>query len=610
MKNREFRYAVSRPMAFEVFISYAAQDKVVADAACARLEAAGIRCWIAPRDVSPGAVYGAAIINAIDQCRVMVLIFSAHANGSMMVGREIERAVSKGKSVLPLRIEDVAPSGSLEFFIGAVHWLDALTPPLEQHLGRLANAIKILLPDTAAQQAYDGVKPASATDPRQPDGPATKAQPEPAVAPARQARETDAPAPAKPAKLVQARPLRETSSPTPAGTAPTGWRRSSAMLVILAGPALLAVTTTLPGTIGPFLARAFGLTPGDAPLISTVLLIGVAVGGAVSGFVIERRGVRGTLILALLAYAGVDTVNSFIEDAGSLMAVQFLLGLAAAHIVNCCQTLLGLWFDDAGRARMLGYQAAVAAAAGVAVSLSGPAAMQSGGWRMTSTIYYAALPVLGLTLAAIRPRDAIGGTGGGLQAGGPLRPLYLLAFGLFFVNYVMVALLPSVLLALRETANVSVSGVAATINAKAVVGGILAAFFGLAYTRLGRRRTRLLLIGLLALGFAVIGLAEHYTIAGLGAVICGVGSIIMPYFVSLVIERTSPGRRSRALGFVLTTAYAANLLAVLTVLPIRAQLPFAPLHADLFLVAAGVLLIGMLATWRVGAMRNATASAD
>ena len=37
-------------MSFDVFISYASKDKVIADAVCTRLEAAGIRCWVAPRE--------------------------------------------------------------------------------------------------------------------------------------------------------------------------------------------------------------------------------------------------------------------------------------------------------------------------------------------------------------------------------------------------------------------------------------------------------------------------------------------------------------------------------------------------------------------------------
>ena len=132
-------------MAFDTFISYASKDKPAADATCAVLERAGIRCWIAPRDIKPGREYGAAIIEAIDQCRVMVLIFSSSANGSRQVHREIERAVSKGVPIIPLRIEEVTPTRSMEYFLGAIHWLDALTSPLENHLERLADAVKALL---------------------------------------------------------------------------------------------------------------------------------------------------------------------------------------------------------------------------------------------------------------------------------------------------------------------------------------------------------------------------------------------------------------------------------------------------------------------------------
>jgi hypothetical protein len=132
-------------MPHDVFISYSSHDKVAADAACAALEASGVRCWIAPRDITPGTEWGEAIIGAINQCRAMVLIFSANANDSPQIRREVERAVSKGVSVIPLRIQDIEPAHSLEYFIGTVHWLDALTPPLEGHLLRLAESVKTLL---------------------------------------------------------------------------------------------------------------------------------------------------------------------------------------------------------------------------------------------------------------------------------------------------------------------------------------------------------------------------------------------------------------------------------------------------------------------------------
>ncbi len=135
-------------MAHDVFISHSAKDKATADAVCAMLESNGIRCWIAPRDVLASREYGEAIIDAIEECRIMVLVFTANANASSQIRREIERAVNHGVAILPLRMEDVLPGKSLEYFIGNVHWLDALTPPFEAHLKNLAGTIKIVLART------------------------------------------------------------------------------------------------------------------------------------------------------------------------------------------------------------------------------------------------------------------------------------------------------------------------------------------------------------------------------------------------------------------------------------------------------------------------------
>lgn len=132
-------------MAHDVFISYSSKDKPTADAACAVLEQKGIRCWIAPRDIVPGADWGEAIIDAINGARAFVLVFSSHANASQQIKREVERAVNKGIPVIPMRIEDVAPAKSLEYFISTPHWLEAFMPPLERHLNYLSDVIDHIL---------------------------------------------------------------------------------------------------------------------------------------------------------------------------------------------------------------------------------------------------------------------------------------------------------------------------------------------------------------------------------------------------------------------------------------------------------------------------------
>jgi biotin transporter BioY len=132
-------------MPHDVFVSYSSGDKPTADAVCATLERRGIRCWMAPRDILPGVDWGGAIVDAINASTVMVLVYSARANDSPQIKREVERAVHRGLPIIPFRIEDVPMSKTLEYFMSMPHWLDALTPPLQDHLDRLAETTRLIL---------------------------------------------------------------------------------------------------------------------------------------------------------------------------------------------------------------------------------------------------------------------------------------------------------------------------------------------------------------------------------------------------------------------------------------------------------------------------------
>lgn len=132
-------------MAHDVFISYSSRDKSIADAICASLENAKIRCWIAPRDVIPGKEWGEAIVDAISASKVMVLIFSEASNNSQQVLREVERAVNKNVVIVPFRIEPVVPTKSMEYFLYSTHWLDALTPDVQKHIEVLVETVAKLM---------------------------------------------------------------------------------------------------------------------------------------------------------------------------------------------------------------------------------------------------------------------------------------------------------------------------------------------------------------------------------------------------------------------------------------------------------------------------------
>ena len=142
-------------MAHDAFISYSQKDKLIANAVCAALEHRRVRCWIAPRDMLPGTEYAEAIVDGIENSQVFIVVFSSDADASPQVRREVERAVSKGKIILPFRIEDVLPSKAMEFCLSNTHWLDALSPPLEAHLSRLCDTVARLLAGEAPPPAGD-----------------------------------------------------------------------------------------------------------------------------------------------------------------------------------------------------------------------------------------------------------------------------------------------------------------------------------------------------------------------------------------------------------------------------------------------------------------------
>ena len=132
-------------MTRDVFISYSNKDKLVADGICANLEAASVRCWIAPRDIAPGEDWPTAITTAISQSRLMVLVFSANSNSSEDVGRELILAANNKLVIIPFKIENIEPEPGKQYYLARTHWLDAINPPTKEQIRALLDRVKVLL---------------------------------------------------------------------------------------------------------------------------------------------------------------------------------------------------------------------------------------------------------------------------------------------------------------------------------------------------------------------------------------------------------------------------------------------------------------------------------
>jgi TolB-like protein len=156
------------------FVSYAAADRPVADALTAYLEQRGIRCWIAPRDVSAGALYADAIVRAINEAPVLVLLLSRNSIGSPHVGKELERASAKRKQLIAVRLDDAPLTPAFEYFLSESQWVDVAADERDTAFARLAAVFvhpatadaTVVAPAGAPSTPTSGTPPASPSSAR------------------------------------------------------------------------------------------------------------------------------------------------------------------------------------------------------------------------------------------------------------------------------------------------------------------------------------------------------------------------------------------------------------------------------------------------------------
>ena len=124
-----------------LFLSYASHDSDTANSVCQFLESYGNPCWLAPRDVKPGAPYADAIVRAINEAKAVVLVLSGSAVGSDHVAREVERAASKHKTIIAFRIDSAPLNPGLEYFLSNSQWIDVPALGMSGALVKLKEAV-------------------------------------------------------------------------------------------------------------------------------------------------------------------------------------------------------------------------------------------------------------------------------------------------------------------------------------------------------------------------------------------------------------------------------------------------------------------------------------
>lgn len=134
-------------MACDVFISYKSETIDIVNAIVHSLEAEGIRCWYAPRDLErtyTESYYSDAINKVIHETKVVIAIVCDEMLNSGWCRNEMDLALDTGKIVIPYSIRKVTISNGLTMRMRGHHWIDAFPEP-EKKFSLLVNNIKGIL---------------------------------------------------------------------------------------------------------------------------------------------------------------------------------------------------------------------------------------------------------------------------------------------------------------------------------------------------------------------------------------------------------------------------------------------------------------------------------
>jgi hypothetical protein len=124
-----------------VFLSHSSIDAALASQLCDRLEAQGISCWLAPRDVTPGRPFAEECVRGVEQSGSFILLASANAISSVQVLSEVEQAHKRNKPLYTILLGKPKVSKELDYYISRLHWIEYAGDSVDSLAARLAKVI-------------------------------------------------------------------------------------------------------------------------------------------------------------------------------------------------------------------------------------------------------------------------------------------------------------------------------------------------------------------------------------------------------------------------------------------------------------------------------------
>jgi TolB-like protein len=130
-------------MAGEIFISYRRTDEAWARLLHSQLRAEGVEAWY-DAQIGAGQDWRRVTAEALQNARIFVLLFSSAAAQSEEIAKELAAAIFSKKLVVPVRIENIEPTGAFLYELASRNWVNAFENT-EAKLAELAQSLAKLV---------------------------------------------------------------------------------------------------------------------------------------------------------------------------------------------------------------------------------------------------------------------------------------------------------------------------------------------------------------------------------------------------------------------------------------------------------------------------------
>lgn len=327
-------------------------------------------------------------------------------------------------------------------------------------------------------------------------------------------------------------------------------------------------------------------------MILTTPALFIALGGPVSGLIIDRFGRKRLLVFSLMLYAMAGTTGLYLNTLEGILMGRAVLGLGVSGVMTTTLTLISDYYQGAERNRMMGLLSSFMALGGVMFLLLG-GLLADIHWRMPFLIYFSALLLIPLVLYSIEEPQFIRESPTEDRAHFlkelPIRTMALV-YGIGFLGMAVFYLIPVQLpFYLKHLGPVSSSQIGLAISCNNLFSGLMSMQYSRARIWLSFPAIFAVMFLLTGLGYLAIANAHDYngilwslTFAGLGL------GLMMPNLNVVLAGKTPEPVRGRVVGGLTSALFLGQFFS-----PFMAQPVIQALGAGGVFSAAGLLFLAL-----------------